>query len=230
MRYHRIPDETVRRLPIYLRGLMVSADQGREHISSQSLADFVGVQSWQIRKDFSYFGDFGTRGVGYNIERLAREIKRILRLDVIRKAALVGVGDLGSALLAYPGFGAYGLDIVAAFDVDPQKIGRKINGVLIEDPARIGMLSERGISLAIVAVPREAAQATVDRLVGAGVRGILNFASCKVSVPRRVKVITLDIAMELARLPYYMPASGLNEHLVAGKGSRRERRNVNEQY
>ncbi len=229
MRYHRIPDETVRRLPIYLRGLMVSADQGHEHISSQSLADFVGVQSWQIRKDFSYFGDFGTRGVGYNIERLAREIKRILRLDVIRKAALVGVGDLGSALLAYPGFGTYGLDIVAAFDIDPRKTGRKINGVLIEDSSRIGLLGERGISLAIVAVPREAAQDTVDRLVGAGIRGILNFASCKVTVPRRVKVITLDIAMELARLPYYMPASGLNEPLAAGKGSRRERRKINEQ-
>jgi len=221
MRYHKIPDETVRRLPIYLRGLMVSADQGHQHISSQDLADFVGVHSWQIRKDFSYFGDFGTRGVGYNIEKLAREIKRILRLDVIRQAALVGVGDLGSALLAYPGFGTYGLDIIAAFDVDPQKVGRKVNGVLIEDPSRIGALGERGISLAIVAVPRAAAQSTVDRLVEAGIRGILNFAPCKVTAPRRVKVITLDIAMELARLPYYMPGSGANEHSVAGAGARR---------
>jgi redox-sensing transcriptional repressor len=216
MRYHRIPDETVRRLPIYLRGLMVSADQGREHISSQSLADFVGVQSSQIRKDFSYFGDFGTRGVGYNIEKLAREIKKILRLDVIRRAALVGVGDLGSALLAYPGFEGYGLDIVAAFDVDPEKIGRVVNGVRIEDPSAIDGLSRRGISLAIVAVPRAAAQATIDRLAEAGIRGILNFAPCKVVVPRRVKVITLDIAMELARLPYYMPAGGSSERPVAG--------------
>lgn len=222
MRYHRIPDETVRRLPIYLRGLMVSADLGHEHISSQSLADFVGVQSWQIRKDFSYFGDFGTRGVGYNIEKLAREIKKILRLDVIRKAALVGVGDLGSALLAYPGFGAYGLDIVAAFDVDPRKVGNMVNGVLVEDPSRIGTLSERGISLAIVAVPRAAAQPTVDRLVEAGIRGVLNFAPCKVVVPRRVKLITLDIAMELARLPYYMPTGGPSEHPVASKGSQQE--------
>jgi redox-sensing transcriptional repressor len=216
MRYHRIPDETVRRLPIYLRGLMVSADQGHEHISSQSLADFLGVPSWQIRKDFSYVGDFGTRGVGYNIEKLAREIKRILRLDVIRRAALVGVGDLGSALLAYPGFGTYGLDIVAAFDIDPRKIGRTISGVRIESPSGIGALAARGISLAIVAVPREAAQPVVDRLVGAGVRGILNFASCRVTVPRRTKVITLDIAMELARLPYYMPVSGSAKGLTRG--------------
>lgn len=206
MRYHKIPDETVRRLPIYLRGLMVSADQGREHISSKSLADYVGVHSWQIRKDFSYFGDFGTPGVGYHIERLAREIKKILRLDVIRRTALVGVGDLGSALLAYPGFRTYGLDIVAAFDVDPRKVGKRISEVKVENLSGIETLKERKISLAIVAVPREAAQRTVDSLVAAGVKGILNFAPCKLAAPKRVKVITLDIAMELARLPYYMPA------------------------
>lgn len=211
MRYHKIPDETVRRLPVYLRGLMVSANQGHKSISSRSLADFVGVDSGQIRKDFSYFGDFGTRGVGYDIERLAREIKKILRLDVIRKAALIGVGDLGSALLAYPGFGIYGLDIVAAFDVDPQKIGRTLNDVTIEDFTRIETVRERDISLAILAVPRAGAQDAVDQLVAAGIKGILNFAPCKVSVPKRIKVITLDIAMELARLPYYIPRAGRAE-------------------
>lgn len=205
MRYHKIPDETVRRLPIYLRGLMVSADQGREHISSQSLADSVGVDAWQIRKDLSYFGDFGTPGVGYNIDRLARGIKKTLRLDIIRRAALVGVGDLGSALLAYPGFRMYGLDIVAAFDSDPRKVGKAVNGIQIEEAARIATLRQREISLAIVAVPRTAAQTTVDSLVAAGIKGILNFAPCKLIAPRRIKVITLDIAMELARLPYYMP-------------------------
>jgi redox-sensing transcriptional repressor len=205
MRYHKIPDETVRRLPLYLRGLMLSVDQGNQSISSQSLADFVGVQSWQIRKDFSYFGEFGTPGVGYAIEKLAREIKRILRLDSVRKAALVGVGDLGSALLAYPGFGTYGLDIVAAFDIDPEKIGRTVCGVWIEDAAAIQTVKDRHIVLAIIAVPRAAAQDTVDKLVNHGVRGILNFAPCKVEAPKGVKVITLDIAMELARLPYYIP-------------------------
>ena len=211
MRYHRIPDETVRRLPVYLRGLMVSANQGHKSISSRSLADFVGVNSWQIRKDFSYFGDFGTRGVGYDIERLAREIKKILRLDVIRRAVLVGVGDLGSALLAYPGFGIFGLDIAAAFDVDPKKIGRSLNGVTIEDFAQIDTVKGRDISLAIIAVPRAEAQGAVDQLVASGVKGILNFAPCKVSAPKRVKVITLDIAMELARLPYYIPRAGRTE-------------------
>ncbi len=205
MRYHKIPDETVRRLPIYLRGLMFSFDQGCEHISSRSLADFVGVPSWQIRKDFSYFGDFGTPGVGYRIRRLAGEIKKILRLDAIKQAALVGVGDLGSALLAYPGFATYGLGIVAAFDVDPKKVGRVISGVKIEPVERIDTLKKRDISLAVVAVPRAVAQPTVDRLVAIGIKGVLNFAPCKVEAPKRVKVITLDIAMELARLPYYIP-------------------------
>jgi redox-sensing transcriptional repressor len=203
MRYHKIPDETVRRLPLYLRGLTFSADQGYQSISSQSLADFVGVQSWQIRKDFSYFGDFGTPGVGYSIATLARQIKKILRLDAIRRAALIGVGDLGSALLAYPGFGTYGLGIVAAFDIDPRKIGRTVYGVQVENAAVIETIRDRDIMLAIVAVPRAAAQATVDKLAECGVRGILNFAPCKVEAPKRVKVISLDIAMELARLPYY---------------------------
>ncbi len=185
---------------------MLSAERGCDHISSQALAECVGVNSWQIRKDFSYFGDFGTPGVGYNIERLAREIKKILRLHVIKKAALVGVGDLGSALLAYPGFRTYGLDIVAAFDSDARKVGKMIGGIQVEEIVQVSALEERQISLAIVAVPREAAQATVDQLVAAGIRGVLNFAPCKVIAPKRIKVITLDIAMELARLPYYMPA------------------------
>jgi redox-sensing transcriptional repressor len=206
MRYHKIPDETIRRLPIYLRGLLISAEQGKESISSQDLADFVGVNSWQIRKDFSYFGGFGTRGVGYDIEKLIKQIKKILKLDVVRKAALVGVGNLGSALLAYPGFGIYSFDIAAAFDSDPKKTGRKVNNVTIENVSNLGTLRKRKIDLAIIAVPREAAQQMADELVKAGVKGILNFSPCYITVPRRVKVTTIDIATYLARLPYYMPA------------------------
>jgi len=207
MRYHRIPDETVRRLPIYLRGLLFSSEQGQQNISSRNLADFVGVNSWQIRKDFSYFGDFGTRGVGYNVEKLAKEIKKILKLDIVQKVALVGVGNLGSALLAYPGFVIYGFDITVAFDINPKKVGRKIKNVAIEDVSNLRTLKKRKIKLAIMAVPREAAQDTAGALVKAGVKGILNFSPCYIIVPKKVKVITIDIAMDLARLPYYMPAS-----------------------
>lgn len=205
MRYRRIPDETIRRLPIYLRGLLFSAEQGKENISSRDLAELVGVNSPQIRKDFSYFGDFGTRGVGYKIDKLTKQITKILRLDVVKKAALVGVGNLGSAVLAYPGFGLYGFDIVAIFDTDPDKIGKKVNNVKVESVSNLGTLRRRRIDLAIIAVPRDAAQQTADKLVRAGVKGILNFSPWYITVPRKVKVITIDIAMDLARLPYYMP-------------------------
>lgn len=207
MRYSRIPEETIRRMPIYLRGLLLTSEQGQKNISSRNLADFVGVNPCQIRKDFSYFGDFGTRGVGYNVERLAKEIKRILKLDVIQKAVLVGVGNLGSAILAYPGFGIYGFDIAAAFDVSPKKVGRKIKNITIENVSKLWTLKKRKIKLAIMAVPSQAAQETADALVKAGVKGILNFSPCYIAVPKKVKVVTIDIAMDLARLPYYMPAS-----------------------
>jgi len=206
MRYRRIPDETIRRLPVYLRGLLFLCEQGRKKISSRDLAEFLSLNASQIRKDFSYFGGFGKRGVGYNTAKLVRQINRILKLDVVRKAALVGVGNLGSAVLAYPGFGMYGFDIAAAFDADPKKIGRKIKDITIEDVSNIRTLKKRKINIGIIAVPRDAAQRVADALVEAGVKGILNFSPCYVTVPKKVKVITIDIAMDLARLPYYMPA------------------------
>ena len=206
MRYHKIPDETVRRLPIYLRGVLFLSEQKQQSVSSQNLADFLGANSWQIRKDFSYFGEFGTPGVGYNIEKLAKQIKKILKLDVTHKAALVGVGNLGSAVLAYPGFSIYGFDIAAAFDTNPKKIGKKIKNITIEDVSNLRTLKKRNIKLGIIAVPRDAAKQTADALVKAGVNGILNFSPCYITVPKKVKVITLDIATDLARLPYYMPA------------------------
>jgi len=207
MRYHKIADETVRRLPVYLRGLLSLSEQKQANISSRNLADLLGVNHWQIRKDFSYFGAFGTPGVGYNIKKLTKQIRKILKLDVVRKAALVGVGNLGSAILAYPGFGVYGFDIAAAFDVNHQKIGRKVANVTIEDVSNLRTLKKRKINLGIIAVPRDAAQQTANTLVKAGIKGILNFSPCYITAPRKVKVMTIDIAMDLARLPYYMPAS-----------------------
>ena len=206
MRYHKVPDETVRRLPVYLRGLLFSSAERQENISSRDLADLVGVNPWQIRKDFSYFGDFGTPGVGYNIKKLVKQVNKILRLDTGHKVALVGVGNLGSAILAYPGFGVYGFDIIAAFDIDRKKIGKKVKNVVIKDASRLQSLKRQNIDLGIIAVPREAAQQAADALVKAGIRGILNFSPCYITVPKKVKVITIDIAMDLARLPYYMPA------------------------
>ena len=206
MRYHKIPDETVRRLPVYLRAALHLSDRGVESTSSQGLAQLIGVESWQIRKDFSYFGDFGVPGVGYNLSNLIKRVNRILRLDTGQKAALIGVGRLGSALLAFPGFRMYGVEIAAAFETDKRKIGRNKSGVPIEDVATLRNLRERGITLGIVAVPESAAQQIVDLLQRAGVKGILNFTPRHVVAPRGMKVITIDIAMDLARLPYYVTA------------------------
>jgi redox-sensing transcriptional repressor len=205
VRYSKIPNETVRRLPVYLRGLALMSNQGLNNVSSSKLADFVSVNPWQIRKDFSFFGDFGTRGVGYNIENLARQIKKILKLDTIRNTALVGVGNLGSAIMAYTGFGTYGFHITAAFDNDQAKVGHRINDVKVEDVSTLDTLGKRQVDMAIIAVPEQAAQDVADILVKAGIKGILNFSPRRIVVPKKIKVITIDIATDLARLPYYIP-------------------------
>jgi redox-sensing transcriptional repressor len=207
VRYSKIPNETIRRLPIYLRGLAFLAGQGQNSVSSGKLADFVNIPPFQIRKDFSYFGDFGTRGVGYDIANLSRQIKKILNLETVHKAALIGVGNLGSAVLAYPGFNIYGFHIEAAFDNDPGKIGKEVGGVVVENINRLNTLARRNVTLAIIAVPGQAAQQVTDELVVAGIKGILNFSPRRITVPKKVKVITIDIATDLARLPYYIPAS-----------------------
>ena len=204
MKYHKIPDETISRLPIYLRELLRLSEKGMRNISSKLLAELLGFNSAQIRKDFSYFGGFGTRGVGYEIDDLIQNIKKILKLNVVCKTALVGVGNLGSAILQYSGFEIYGLDIKAAFDIAPYRLGKVINGIKIESISKLAELKRRKIEIAILSVPRNAAQETADILVNAGVSGILNLTPARLVVPQNVKVITLDIAMYLARLPYYM--------------------------
>ena len=192
---------------MYLRGLLLFAEQGYENVSSQKLAELLHVEPPQIRKDLSYFGEFGTRGVGYNTEKLLKQVRNILRLNVPHKAALVGYGNLGTALVRYPGFATYGLEITAIFDKDARKIGKKVDNIKIEDVSKLSSLKRRKISLGILAVLADAAQEIADKLVAAGVKGILNFAPYYLDVPKKVKVITIDIAIELARLPYYLPAS-----------------------
>ena len=204
MKRKRIPDEAVRRLPIYLRGLLSLSEQGHKNISSKTLADFLGANHWQIRKDLSYFGGFGTRGIGYNNEKLRRQIRKILKLSVIHKAALVGVGNLGSAVLSYPGFGIFGFKIVAAFDNDPKKIGRRVGNITIEDVSKLQAMKQKKIEIGIITVPCEAAQEIFDKLITAGIKGILSFSPCYKTGRKKVKVITIDIAMDLARLPYYI--------------------------
>jgi len=206
MKYHKVPEETVKRLPVYLRGLANLSKLGFEKINSTKLGELVHIKPSQIRKDLSFFGDFGTPGVGYDIKKLLLRLREILNLNRVHKAVLVGYGNLGAALLKYPGFQTYGLQIGAIFDNAPEKIGKTVNSIEIEDVSKLTTLKGRDISLGIVAVPVSAAQEIVDELAGAGIKGILNFTPYHLSVPKKVKVIGIDIAMDLARLPYYLPA------------------------
>ncbi|MDH4202612.1 MAG: redox-sensing transcriptional repressor Rex [Phycisphaerae bacterium] len=205
MRYHKVPDETIRRLPVYLRGLCSFPNNGSHSISSQQLADILHVKSPQVRKDLSYFGDIGTPGVGYDIQKLTKHIRAILQLNNVHCAALVGYGNLGAALLKYTGFGTFCIEINTVFEKDPRKIGRVVRNIKIEEVSKISSLSKRGISIAILAIPAAESQDVTDKLVNAGVGGILNFTSSYLSVPANVKVINIDIGVSLACLPYYLP-------------------------
>ncbi|MBL7215627.1 MAG: redox-sensing transcriptional repressor Rex [Phycisphaerae bacterium] len=204
MKYHKIPDETIKRMPMYLRAFSILKTQNQETISSQQLAERLHLNPPQIRKDLSYFGAFGTRGIGYPVSSTAEQIRSILKLDVSQQAVLVGAGRLGTAIASYPGFSMFGFDIAAIFDNDNNKIGKTIGKNLVENVAEIVTLKARNIRLAILAVPANAAQGCADALIDAGIKGILNLSPCYLNVPKRVKVITIDIAMELGILPYYI--------------------------
>ena len=180
-------------------------EEGVEVVSSQALADACHLKASAVRKDFSYFGEFGTRGVGYNVEQLIDVIRGILHLDAPMKAALVGVGNIGRALLAYPGFSQEGFHIAAAFDKDARKIGRTVKGVLVEDIANLERrIKEEGIRLGIVAVEVAEAPEVARRMADAGVKALLSFAPCNLNMPDTVKVTCVDLGMELARLVYHL--------------------------
>ena len=189
---------------MYLRAFSILKTENRDYISSRQLAEHLHLNPPQIRKDLSYFGAFGTRGIGYPVTSTAEQIRGILKLDVSQQAALIGAGRLGAAIASYPGFSMFGFDIAAIFDNDNSKIGKQIGKNVVENVTEIVTLKDRSIRLAILAVPANAAQGCVDALIDAGVKGILNLSPCYLDVPKRVKVITIDIAMELGILPYYI--------------------------
>jgi redox-sensing transcriptional repressor len=205
MRCQKIPDETVRRLPFYVRHLQLLIKDGKSSICSNEFADSFCINPAQVRRDLFFFGSFGKPGVGYDTKRLLRQLRNILKLKNLNKTALIGVGDLGSALLGYSGFSQLSFEIVAAFDNDPKKIGTVKNNVAVDDISRLNTIKRKDIRIAIISVPPKAAQQAADKLVEAGVVGILNFAPCYLTVPKKVKVINIDIAMDIARLPYYLP-------------------------
>jgi redox-sensing transcriptional repressor len=200
-----VPDIVIGRLPIYLRALNHLLGEGQRITASKDLAARLGISSAQIRKDLSHFGEFGKQGMGYDIDYLRGEIMRILQVDRIWDVALVGAGDLGHAIAHYGGFEGRGFRVVCVFDNNPQKIGRRLGKIEICDAENLGSkLAEKGIKIAIVAVPDSEAQAVVDELVEGGIQAILNYAPITVTVPPGVRVQYIDPVAHLQRLTYYL--------------------------
>jgi redox-sensing transcriptional repressor len=200
----RIPEATVARLPLYYRALLDTADQHVATVSSERLAELAGVNAAKVRKDLSYLGSYGTRGVGYDVEFLLHQISRELGLTQDWPVVIVGVGNLGHALANYRGFGARGFQVEGLVDADPKKVGTKVGALVVEaldDLPRL--VEERKIAIGIVATPASAAQEVADRLVEAGVRSILNFAPTVVTVPAEVSLRKVDLAIELQILSFY---------------------------
>ena len=200
----RVPDATVARLATYLRVLGVLRERSVTTVSSEELATAAGVNSAKLRKDLSYLGSYGIRGVGYHVSTLADEIARTLGITVHRSVALIGVGNLGQALAGYGGFASRGFEIAALLDADPARIGSMILGQVVRDIADLErVVAEHGITIAVLATPASVAQDVTDRLVVAGVTSILNFAPVLLTVPSHVDVRKVDLAAELQILSFH---------------------------
>ena len=205
MRLKHPPDATIGRLLAYLRTLLCLQEEGVGTVSSQRLAQLCHVKSSMVRKDFSYFGEFGTPGVGYSVQGMIQQLRKILNLDKALKAALVGVGNVGRALLLYPGFRDEGLEIVAAFDNDPEKVGQRVNDIVVEHVDHLQQrVKEKGIRLGILAAPVSEAVQVAEQMGQAGLKAILSFAPCQLNMPKGVRVHCVDLAMEMARLVYHL--------------------------
>ena len=199
----RIADSTVRRLSAYLRFLEDFEQRGSQTISSEELAKQGGTTSAQVRKDLSFFGSFGKRGLGYSVPELAGQLREILGLGREWRVIIVGAGKIGAALAQYRGFRQRGFTILAAYDVNPEKIGRRLEGIQIRDMADLEQdIGREKPDIAVLTVPGEEAQAVVDRVVEAGLKAILNFAPTQLHAPSDVAIKTVNMAMELEGLSF----------------------------
>jgi redox-sensing transcriptional repressor len=211
----RIPDATVARLPVYLRCLYELADTREQTVSSERLAELAGVNAAKVRKDLSYLGSYGTRGVGYDVRYLVFHISRELGLTRDWPVVIVGIGNLGHALAGYGGFGERGFPVAALLDADPDRVGERIGDLVVRHVSELAaVVDEVGIAVGVVATPAEGAQQVVDDLVAAGVRSILNFAPAMVVVPPHVFLRKVDLALELQILSFYRQQS-LEEEVPA---------------
>ena len=201
----RIPQGVVERLPSYLNVLLHLRSDGRQTVSSAQLSELAEVNAAQIRRDLAYFGQFGKRGVGYDIALLSDQIQHILGSDHVQRIAIVGAGNLGSALARYDGLRTRGFTVSALFDSDPRKIGSRVGDLIVRDIGELDrIVSEQGIRFGVIAVPPEAAQAVTERLCDAGIRVIVNYSTAFVDVPREVTLHNTDPVRELLHTLYYL--------------------------
>lgn len=200
-----IPRKTVYRLSLYYRALQRLKQNAIDTVSSAALAKASGVKPTQLRKDLTYFGNFGTRGLGYNVDALSQKLTDVLGTTHLQPVILVGAGNLGSALLRYPGFAKEGFEVVAAFDVEATKTRARALGVQVLPMSKLGdFCRERQVKMAILTVPATVAQEVTNVLVDAGVLAILNFAPIILQVPDKVVVNNVDLAIELENLSYFI--------------------------
>lgn len=207
MKKHKLPQTTIARLPVYLRSLVLLANKGEQIVSSEGLAQIAGTNAAQLRKDLSYLGEFGTRGVGYEVDQLVNEVSKWLGLLRDRTVIIVGLGRLGGALVGYQGFSQKGFKVVGAFDRDPAIIGNKVDGLLVHNINEINDFAHNlpgGVDIGIIATQAPSAQGVANRMVDAGVRAVINFAPITIDVPEGVVLRQVDLSVELQILSYYL--------------------------
>lgn len=205
-RNRKVPEGAVERLCDYLRVLTMLDRKGQQTASSDEIGGWAGVKASQVRKDLSYFGEFGRRGLGYDVEQLRVHIRDILGVQRQRPTIVVGIGNLGSALACYPGFESHGFQIVALFDSDPRRVGYKVSGMKIHPMMDLApVVREHHAEIALLTVPEQAAQEVAEKVVAAGIRAIVNFAPVLLALPAEVNLRNVDLARELETLCFYLP-------------------------
>jgi len=209
MKFEDIPTPAVYRLSFYLRQLEAFQNADKHTISSKQLGDALGYTDAQVRKDLAYFGQFGHPGIGYRVEELIAQLRKILGTDKVWNVLLIGAGNLGRALIAYRGFLRKGFKLSALFDADERKVGQGFGDLTVSSMEKLSQIAAAmNIKLAIMSVPGEAAQPVADKLVAAGIRGILNFAPVSITVPHDVSVQGVDLAVQLEQLSFKMSLAG----------------------
>jgi redox-sensing transcriptional repressor len=207
-----IPNPAVRRLSLYLRQLEAFRRKDRRTISSKQLGESLGLTDAQVRKDLAYFGQFGHPGIGYRVDDLIAEVRRILGTDKTWNVLLVGAGNLGRALMAYRGFASKGFQLVAVFDNDASKVGKRQATFTVQPLSELAQtVRQQNIRLAMIAVPADFAQDVADQLIESGVRGLLNFAPVSISVPSHIAINSVDLAVQLEQLSFQVSLSSLSQ-------------------